>query len=168
MRLSKNALDEYDYAACENYCRKALDISFNGIEPALLLLELFIDYLATYDKAICLAESLSAHIKKDKRIKAFLTLAAARSGNINLALEHIGSSTLPQSFEVHLLALKHFIAHEDIASGRRQLSALKAFERDDLSTTINKYENDIAIIEAKKLEPQESIILQTWEKRQFK
>ncbi len=168
MQLSKNALDEYDYTACENYCRRALEISLGGIEPVLLLLELFIDYLATYNKAILLAESLSPNIKKDKRIKAFLALAAARSGNINLALEQIGSSTLPQSFEVRLIALKYFITQEDVASGKRQLSALKAFERDDLNTTINKYENDIEIIEAKKLEPQETMILQTWEKSQFK
>ena len=85
MNLGRKALEGYDYDACERYYLRVLEASHGGLEPALCILELFVDHLAAHEKALAVSESFSKSAAKDKGVKILLALSAARCGRWSAA-----------------------------------------------------------------------------------
>ncbi len=162
--LGRQALEEYDYATCEDYYRGAFTISRGGIEAALPILEFFVDHLAAYEKAIALTDSLSESAKKDEDVKTLLALAAVRLGNIDDALDILGRVLHPRAAEVYLLCARHFVTRGNADRAKEFPGVLKSFELDELQPEIDKLENDIRGLRLKDLEPARREMLSTWRK----
>jgi len=139
----RQALEEYDYIACEDYFYRAFQISRGGIEAALTLLEFFVDHLADYEKALALADALPAKTKKNEDVKVLLALAAVRLGNFNQALDFLGLALHPRASEVYLLGAKYFVTQGNIDRAKELQAVLKSFESDELKSEINQLENNI-------------------------
>lgn len=163
INLGRQALEEYDYAACEEYYHRAFGMSYGGLDAALCLLELFVDHMATYEKAIALSRSFSKSTKKDKRVKILLSLAAARCGRIDSALKYIDRVSEPSTSEVYLLAVRHFIQQGDSDRAAKHLAVLRNFEQVGLEFEIDKLEQDIHSLLTKSLEPVEQEMIRAWE-----
>jgi len=160
--LGQNALAEYDYDACEKYYHSALKASPDDSAPTLFLLELYVDYLAAYEKALELSNTISIGEKKNDKVKVLLSLAAARSGRIELALEYIKHTSHPKTSEVYLLSVKHFIQKGDINRASHFLNELASFEQAELNLEMEQLAKNIQSLRAKSLEPieQEMIFAQ--------
>ncbi len=161
--LGRQALEEYDYNACEDYFYRAFIISRGGIDAALTILEFFVDHLADYEKALALADSLSPGAEKDEDVKILLALAAARLGNIEQALDFLGRVLHPRASEVYLLGAKHFVTRGNIDRAKELQAVLKSFELDELQPEIAQLENDIHKLQIKNLEPVEQKMLFAWQ-----
>jgi len=151
--LGQNALAEYDYDACEKYYHSALKATPDDPTPTLLLLELYVDYLASYEKALELSNTISIDVKKNDKVKIFLALAAARSARIDLALEYIKHVSHPKASEVYLLAVKYFIQKANIERASHFLNELASFEQPELNLEIEQLAKNIKSLRAKSLEP---------------
>lgn len=162
MQLGQNALVEYDYDACEKYCRRALTLSRDDPNPALFLLELYVDHLAAYEKAIDLSKTISISLKANDKVKIFSALASARSGRIESALEYIKHVSHPRASEVYLLSVKHFIQEGDLERASHFLIELASFEQVELKPEIEQLAKNIQSLRDKRLEPieQEMILAQ--------
>lgn len=160
--LGQNALTEYDYDASEKYYHRALKASPDDPAPTLLLLELYVDHLAAYEKALELSNTISIGVKKNDKVKVLLALAAARSDRIDLALEYIKHTSHPKTSEVYLLSVKHFIQKGDINRASHFLNELASFEQAELNLEMEQLAKNIQSLRAKSLEPieQEMIFAQ--------
>jgi tetratricopeptide (TPR) repeat protein len=163
MDLGRKALAEYDYDSCEDYFYRAFIMSRGGIETARGILEFFVDHLAAYEKAAALAESLSPSAKKDEEVKILLALAAIRLGNIDQALDSLGSILQPRAAEVYLLAAKHFVTRGNVDRAKELHTVLKSFELNELQPEIIHLEKDIEKLYLKSLEPAEQEMLLAWQ-----
>lgn len=161
--LGRQALEEYDYNACEDYFYRAFIISRGGIDAALTILEFFVDHLAVYEKALALADSLSPGAEKDEDVKILLALAAVRLGNFDQSLDFLGRVLHPRASEVYLLGAKHFVTRGNIDRAKELQAVLKSFELDELQPEIAQLENDIHKLQIKNLEPVEQKMLFVWQ-----
>jgi len=168
INLGQNALTEYDYDACEAYYRRALKLSPDDLDPVLSLLELFVDHLAAYEKAMDLSNSISTSVKKNEKVKTLLALAAARCGRIDRALEYIKRAADPGVSEVYLISANHFMQQGDIDAASKLLSVLKSFEQAELEPEIEKLERNIQSLQAKSLEPIEQEMILAWQQGRTK
>jgi hypothetical protein len=159
----RQALEEYDYIACEDYFYRAFQISRGGIEATLTILEFFVDHLADYEKALALEAALPASTKKNEDVKVLLALAAARFGNFNHALDFLGLMLHPRAPEVYLLGAKYFVAQGNIDRAKELQAVLKSFELDELKSEINQLETDIHKLSIKNLEPVEQKMRFAWQ-----
>ena len=157
--MGREALEEYDYIACEDYFYRAFIISRGGIEAALTILEFFVDHLADYEKALALAYSLSPGAETDEDVKILLALAEARLGNIEQALDFLGRVLHPRASELYLLGAKHFLTRGNIDRAKELQAVLKSLELDELQPEIAQLENDIHRLRIKNLEPVEQKML---------
>jgi hypothetical protein len=165
--LGRQALEEYDYETCDDYFYRAFIMSRGGIEAALTILEFYVNHLALYEKAIALADSLSASAKKDEDIKILLALAASRLGNIDRALDFLGSLVQPRASEVYLLGAKYFVTEGNVHRAKELQAVLKSFELDELQPEIIQLENDIERLRRKSLEPAEQEMLFAWQQGEW-
>ena len=93
IRLGKIALDRYDYDACEGYFRSALKASGGGVEAAVLVLELYVDHLGGYDKALAVSADFSSVALKDERVRLLLGLSSVHSGHFEAAMDYVDRIT---------------------------------------------------------------------------
>ncbi len=163
INLGRQALEEYDYIACEDYFYRAFKMSRGGIEAALTILEFFVDHLADYEKALALADSLPARTKKNEDVKVLLALAAVRLGNIEQALNILGRVLHRRASEVYLQSTKHFVTQGNLDRAKELQAVLKSFELDQLQPEIIQLENDIHGLLIKGLEPVEQEMLFAWQ-----
>lgn len=155
MARGQNALAEYDYEACEKCYRRALEVSGDDPDPAILLLELYVDYLAAYEKAVDLSQTIPMSVKNNENVKVLSALAAARSGRIDSALEHIKRSSHPRSSEVYVILVRHFIQVGEAERASILLSKLASLEQAELKFEIEQLAKNIQSLRAKGLEPLE-------------
>ncbi|MCP4146258.1 MAG: hypothetical protein GY757_00780 [bacterium] len=163
MDIGRQALEEYDYATCEDCFYRALIKSQGGNEASLAILEFYVDQLAAYEKAIALADSLSVKAKKDEEVKVLWALAAVRLGNIDSALDFLGVVLHPRAAEVYLLSAKHFITQGNTDRAKELQGVLKSFELKELQPEIEQLENDIRSLHLKDLEPARLEMLSYWQ-----
>lgn len=158
----QKALAEYDYEACEKFYRRALEVSEEDPAPAILLLELYVDYVAAYEKAVDLSSTIPISVKANDNVKVLAALAAARSGRVDSALEHLKRSSDPRACEVYVLSVKHFIQQGDPDRASNLLGKLASFEQAELKPEIEQLAKNIQALRAKGLEPleQEMILAQ--------
>jgi len=163
VNLGQKALEEYEYDACEKYYLRALDASHGGLEPALAILDFFVDHLAAYEKALAISELFSTSTEKDKRVKSLLALAAAHCGQVEKSLDYIDRISDPCVVEVYLFAVRHFIQQGDESRAAELLSVLKSYENADSKPEIDELETKIISLKAKKIEPVEEEMIQAWQ-----
>lgn len=163
IKLGQNALAEYDYEACEYYYHLALKVAGNDSAPMLFLLELYVDYLAAYEKALDLSNTIAVSIKTNDKVKVLLALAAARSGHIDTALEWIKRITHPRASEVYVLSIRRFLQEGDLERASNCLSELESFGQAELKPEIDQFVKGIQALRAKSLEPIEQEMLLSWQ-----
>ena len=166
INLGRQALAEYDYDACENYFYRAFTLSRGGVEAAITILEFFVDHLAAYEKAAALADSLSPPAKKDGDVKSLLALAAIRQGEIDRALEILGSQVQPRAAEVYLLGAKHFVTRGNVDRAKELLAVLKSIEPHQFQQGIVQLEEEIENLRLQGLEPAEQEMRFAWQQGQ--
>ena len=109
VELGGIAFEEYDYEETENCYREAFVLSKGGVQAALPLLELLVDYLAAYDGAVQLFSKLSKKSLADSQVRTLVALAAARTAKQDIALQMVQGVKNPRLFDVYLALAKHAI-----------------------------------------------------------
>jgi len=160
MERGRHALAQYNYAECEECYRRAFSLSMGELDPALSLLELFVDDLAAYDKAIEISNSISIHVKKNERVRLLLALAAARCGQSKKALAYIKRLSDPRTAEVYLLSASDFIKKGEIKKASILLRRLKTLDRMDLKSEIEELDERIKTLRGDHLEMEENRFLE--------
>lgn len=158
----KEALEAYDYERTEAFYRRALDLSKDDIQPALALLEILIDHLGDYEKALALAESFSPSTMKQKRVRIWLATASARLNRIDIALELISRILEPEAAEVYCLAANHFIEQQDEKQASDQLVAFKSCGSTELMLETDRLEKEILKLKTRRLAPLEDEMILNW------
>ena len=158
-----NALAEYDYDACETYYRRAVKLSPDSPDSVLSLLELYVDHLAAYEKALALSDSVPRSVKKSDEVEILLALAAARCGRIDSALEHIKRIIHPSASEVYLISANHFVQEGDLKGASELLGILKSFEQVELEPEVEELDKKIQSLQAKEFEPIEQEMISAWQ-----
>ena len=165
--LGRKALEEYDYEQCELYYRQAFMRSPSNVELALLLMDLWIDHLAAYEKALAFAEKLSNHMIKNKNVRIRLGLACARIKRIESALEWIDMILEPAAAEIYYLAVQRFIEEHDATRALGALGLLKSCQSIEFAAKILHLENGIRALHVKALAPLEGEMNQAWQSGAF-
>ncbi|MBW2205026.1 MAG: hypothetical protein JRF52_13380, partial [Deltaproteobacteria bacterium] len=163
INLGQKALDAYDYDLCERYYLKALKASRGGLEPALYVLELLVDHLAAYEKALDISASFSTAAGKDRRVRILLGLSSARCGHFEQALDYIARISDPRVVEIYLLVAGHFVRERDENRAAKALSNLKSYENLEQESEIDKLEQEVLRLKTKKLEHVEKEMILAWE-----
>lgn len=161
--LGQKALDAYDYDLCERYYLKALKASRGGLEPALCVLELFVDHLAAYEKALDVSASFSTAAGKDRRVRILLGLSSVRCGHFEQALDYIARISDPRLVEIYLLVAGHFVREGDENRAAKALSNLKSYGNLEQESEIDKLEQEILRLKTKKLKHVEKEMILAWE-----
>ena len=156
MDRGRHALDQYNYAECEECYRRAFSLSMGELDPALSLLELFVDDLAAYDKAIEISHSISINVKKNEQVRILLALAAARCGQTKKALAYIKRLSDPRTSEVYLIAAENFIKKKKIKKAAILLRRLKLLDRPDLKPEIERLDERIRSLRGGHLDLEET------------
>jgi len=165
--LGRKALEEYDYEQCELYYRQAFMRSPSNVELALLLMDLWIDHLAAYEKALAFAEKISNHMIKNKNVRIRLGLACARIKRIESALEWIDMILEPAAAEIYYLAVQRFIEEHDAPRALGALALLKSCQSIEFAAKILHLENGIRALHVKALAPLEEEMNQAWQSGAF-
>jgi hypothetical protein len=163
IRLGKRSMDKYDYISSKEYLQHALFLSHGSVEAAKPLLELFVDHLAAYGKALEIAELLSETAIKDKGVRTLLALAAAHSGQIERAFEYIHKISLPRVAEVYLIGARYFVRQGDVDRATELLTSLKCVEHTQLMFEIDQLQQDLYTLQTKNLEPLEKKMMRSWQ-----
>ena len=163
-----NALAEYDYDACEKYYRRALKLSPDNLDSVLPLLELYVDHLAAYEKALALSDSVSTRVKKNDEVKIFLALAAARYGRIDSALEYIKRIIHPSASEIYLISANHFAEKGDVKRASEFLGILRSLEQAEFQPEVEELDRKIQSLQAKEFEPIEQEMVSAWKQGRSK
>lgn len=161
--LGKKALDAYDYEACERYYMHALKASSGGLEPALCVLELLVEHLAAYEKALDVSALFSAAAGKDQRVRILLGLSSAHCGHFEQALDYIDRISDPRVVDIRLLVAEHFIKEGDENRAAKTLSNLKSHENVERKPAIDRLEQKFLSLRAGKLEHVEKEMILAWE-----
>ena len=159
LALGRKALTEFDYEACELHGRAALGMAGDDPFPAVLLLELYVDHIADYEKALDLANSLPTRVQSDETVEAYLILALARSGRIDEAVEHARRTVTPKPPEVYFLAAEHYVGQDDIDRASSCLNELESIDPGEFRSNAAQLRQRIQAIRAKRLEPDERKML---------
>lgn len=157
-----NALAEYDYDACETYYRRALKLSPDSPESTLSLLELYVDHLAAYEKALALSDSIPKSVKRNDGVGILLALAAVRCGRIDRALEHIKRIIDPSASEIYLASATYFMQQGDWKRAAEFLRILKSFGKVELKSEVEELAMKVQSLQAKELEPIEEEMVSAW------
>ena len=153
IQLGQKALDEYDYDACEKYFLRALKVAGDDPAPVLFLLELYVDYLAAYEKAVDLFSTIPTSVKSNDKVNLLSALDAARNGRTEPALEFIKGVSHPRVAEVYVLLVEHLIQEGDLDCASNLLGKLASFEQAELKLTIEQLAESIQSLRAKSLQP---------------
>ena len=165
--LGREALEEYDYEKCELYYRQAFMRSPSNVELALLLIDLWIDHLAAYEKALAFAEKLSKQMIKNKNVRIRLGLACARIKRIDSSLDWIDMILEPAAAEIYYLAVQSFIEDHDAPRALDALALLKSCQSIEFAAKILHLENGIKALHVKTLAPLEEEMNQAWQSGAF-
>ncbi len=163
LRMGRDALEAYDYDGCEGYLRRACDLAYDDPEPVRALLELYVDHLAAYKKAIALGRTLSPHVKKDEEVRGLYALALARGGQVEQAIDSLAGTMISRGPEVYLLAGFHFAEQENYERAVECHGVLVSSELPGLTSEMSRLEDAIVRLRAKRLKPVEEAMLQVWE-----
>jgi len=163
----RKAFDEYDYEQCEFYYQQAWERSPGHVQAALSLLDLWVNYLASYEKALAFAESFSHLVKKNKDMRMRLGLACIHLQRVAEALRWIDSLLEPQAAEIYFLAVKHFLSQKDDKRAAKTLTLLKSCQATEFAPRIAQLEKDVRAAHAKTLAPLEAEMMQAWQAGDF-
>ncbi|HEY4490518.1 MAG TPA: hypothetical protein VI958_00910, partial [Acidobacteriota bacterium] len=163
----RKALEEYDYEQCEFYYRQAWERSPGNVESALSLLDLWVNSLASYEKALAFAESIPNLVKKNKDVRMRLGLACIRLQRVEDALQWIDNLLEPQAAEIYFLAVKHFLSQNDDKRASKTLALLKSCQATEFAPQIAQLEKDVRAAHAKTLAPMEAEMIQAWQADDF-
>jgi len=168
VRLGRKALAEYDYEACEQYYRRALESSPDHLDAILSLLEFYVDHLAAYEKALALSDSIPSRAKKNDAVRIPLALAAARCGQVDRALDYIKRIIHPNASEVYLICLHHLIQNGDTERSSELLGILNSLEQAELRPELEELGRKIRSLKAKELKPLEQEMMCAWQQGRTK
>jgi len=169
IKLGKMAMAAYDFEASERYYLNALKKSRGHIEPALCVLELFVEHLGAYEKALDVSKLFSSATGKDQRVKVLLGLSFAHCGQFDQALKSIDRISDPRTVDITLLSIEHFIKKGDENRAARGLSSLKSHERGymERKSDIARLEHELRALRAGKLKHVEEEMSQAWKERRY-
>jgi len=167
MKIGRVAFEEYDYDTSEKIYRRACNSVYTDPEPARALLELYVDYLASYGKAIEFFNSLSATVKKDDTVRGLYALALARDGQVEQAIEIISDPGAPRGSEIYLIAGHQFIENGDYERASQCHGALVSSELPGLKSELNKLEDKIIWLRSEHIKPMEVTMLEAWEAGEY-
>ena len=163
IRLGKIALDRYDYDACEGYFRSALKASAGGVEAAVSVLELYVDHLGVYDKALAVSADFSSVALKDERVKLLLGLSSVHSGHFEAAMDYVDRITHSRVAEVYLPAARHFIEKGIETFAAKALSKLKTYAGGAQRVDVEELERQLRLRMAEQMTPLEKDMMKAWE-----
>ena len=162
IRLGKIALDRYDYDACEGYFRSALKASGGGVEAAVSVLELYVDHLGVYDKALAVSADFSSVALKDERVKLLLGLSSVHCGNFEAAMDYVDRITQSRVVEVYLPAARYFIEKNIETFAAKSLSKLKTYAGAAQRVDVEELELQLRLRTAEQMMPLEKDMMKAW------
>ncbi len=162
IRLGKIALDRYDYDECEGYFRSALKASGGGVEAAVSVLELYVDHLGVYDKALAVSADFSSVALKDERVKLLLGLSSVHCGNFEAAMDYVDRITQSRVVEVYLPAARHFIEKNIETFAAKSLSKLKTYASAAQRVDVEELERQLRLRTAEQMMPLENDMMKAW------
>jgi hypothetical protein len=163
IRLGKMALDRYDYDACEGYFRSALKASGGGVEAALSLLELYVDHLGGYDRALAVSADFSSAVLKDERVKLLLGLSSVHSGHFEAAMDYVDRITESRVTEVYLPAARYFMENGIETLAAKALAKLKTYAGAAQRAEVLELEGRLQLQMAEQMTPLEKEMMNAWE-----
>lgn len=163
IRLGNIALDRYDYDACEGYFRSALKVSGGGTEAAVSVLELYVDHLGVYDKALAVSADFSSAALKDERVKLLLGLSSVHSGHFEAAIDYVDRLTQSRVTEVYLPAARYFIENGIETLAGKALSKLKIYANATQRAEVEELEGRLRLRMAEEMMPLEKDMMNAWE-----
>lgn len=167
IRAGRKALENYDYETAEIYFLRALKASGGGLEPALSILNVYVDHLAAYEKALALWESFSRITRKNENVRMLMAIAAAGCGRFEAALTYADGVTEPRIVEACLPVAKHLVRNGEDARVERILTVLKSFDDVALKPEVENLERELLAVRARKVEPVEKAMMQAWRQGRF-
>jgi hypothetical protein len=156
----RQALAEYDYAACEECARAALARAGNDPAPALLLLELFVDHLADDEQALALAASLPAAVASEARVVSYLVADETRLGRAIEALARARRAGVAVPAETLLAAGRAFLAQGELERAKGCLHDLEELPALEHREEVAALRQAIRAAEADRLAPLERPVRQ--------
>lgn len=152
----KRAEAEYDYEEAERcYARAVRD--FGGeLSAALAFLELSVDTLGTDVQALALESRLPAKTVAHASVAALLAIAAARTGEEELALYHVERATDGRAAEALALLARRAVSERDDERATAHLRA--AQERDPACSELLPIGEAIAKLRAELRAPDEATL----------
>ena len=162
IRLGKKALDIYDYDACEGYFKSALKASSGGIEAAVLVLELYVDHLGTYEKALEVSADFSSGTLRNETVRLLLGLASVHCGHFKRAMDYVDRISDARVAEIYLPAARHFIEEDIETLATKALSKLKSYANASQQLDIQDLEQTFQLKKAEHVTPLEKEMVQAW------
>lgn len=162
--LGAKALEAYDYNACEHFLFRAFSVSRGALPAAQALFEFLVDYLAAYERAIELWDSLAKESRKDSKVSAKLAMAMARSGRIEEALACLGLSRDPSAMEVYVLGCEYYISQNAPDESERLCKILSSSRDHPFASETRALFERIEQLRIDQMNPLEKKMLDHWQK----
>ena len=162
IRLGKNALDIYDYDACEKHFRLALKATGGGIEAAVLMLELYVNHLGAYEKALGVSADFSPGALRDDTVRLLLGLASVHCGHFRRAMDYVDRISDARVAEIYLPAARHFIEEDIETLATKALSKLKSYATASHQVDIQDLDQKFRLKKAEHIKPLENEMAQAW------
>ncbi len=121
LQLGHKALADYDYEAAERHLTGAFEKSGGRTDAALALLDLRVGVLGLDRQALEIEPRLPAEARTDPGARTFLALAAARTGEVERALDLVKGTDLARTAEVYAALTAQAIRGHDHQAAARYL-----------------------------------------------
>ncbi len=166
LRRGRRAVEAYDYEVAGEDLRRALALSHGQgrtqrRRAALALLELEVDHLGADERVLALAAELDAETRRHPRVRALLGLAAARTGDVDRALDLVGGispsrkgMSQPRTAEVYATLASGALAGADRQGAERHLRQI--LEHDPSHPWIARLRAEIDELRAAEMRPAEA------------
>ena len=163
IRMGRKALDIYDYDACEKYFRSALRISGGRVEAAVGLLELYVDHLGVYEKALEVSEDFPSGTLRDEMVRLLMGLASVHCGHFEQATDYVDRISDPRVSDVYLAAARYYIEERAETLAAKALSKLKSYADVSQEADVQKLDRQLRLLRAEQVVPLKKDMAQAWE-----
>ena len=133
---ARRLLDEYDYQGCERFLPQACSQAGGDPTPWEALLELYIDHLAAYDRALDVAKGIPARLRQEERIRGLLALAHARLDQPEQAMALLTKKLPARGSEACLYAGLAFAGRGDVEQAAACYHRLQTRDLPDLQDLV--------------------------------
>ena len=125
LKMGIDALEAFDYDLAKRCFTRAFTLAGGSLETALQLITFYVDYLAAYQPTLDLRASMPGAVRRDPDICRYLALAAARSGQMDDALDLLTGVPGSRPGEVYCLAFRHYLNQDCLDQAQTCINLLR-------------------------------------------